>query len=201
MIKTVIFDIGNVLVGFRWKEYYDSYPYSQEVKERIAKATVQSPVWDEYDRGVMTDEEIMEAFVKNDPEIEKEIRESLSNISGMITKKDYAIPWIKSLKENGYQVLVLSNYSHKVSTDCAYALDFLPYTDGGILSYKEHVIKPQPEIYELLISRYNLVPQECVFIDDLEQNIKGAADAGIHGIVFKDVEQAKEELRAFGVTF
>lgn len=201
MIKTVIFDIGNVLTGFQWKEYYDRFPYSEEVKKRIGKATVQSEIWKEYDRGFMSDEEIIEAFVKNDPGIEKEIRESLADISGMLVRFDYAVPWIKALKENGYQVLVLSNFSHKAVVDCADALDFLPYTDGGILSYKDHFIKPQPEIYELLLERYHLVPEECVFMDDLEENIKGAADAGIHTILFRSEMQAKEELRGMGVKF
>lgn len=201
MIKTVIFDIGNVLTGFCWKEYYDSFPYSDEVKERIAKATVLSAVWNEYDRGNMNDEEIVEAFVQNDPGIEKEIRESLADISRMLVRYDYAIPWIQSLKEHGYQVLVLSNFSHKAVVDCAHALDFLPYTDGGILSYKDHVIKPQPEIYQLLIERYGLVPEESVFLDDLEANVKGAQNAGIHTILFKNEMQAKEELRGMGVEF
>ena len=104
-------------------------------------------------------------------------------------------------KKNGYQVLVLSNFSHKAVVECAHVLDFLPYTDGGILSYKDHVIKPQPEIYELLINRYQLVPEECVFMDDLEENIKGAANAGIHTILFKDEMQAKSKLREMGVKF
>lgn len=201
MIKTVIFDIGNVLTGFCWKEYFDSLPYSDEVKERLGKATVLSKTWKEYDRGVMSDEEILDAFVRNDTGIEKEIRESLADISGMLVRYDYAIPWIKSLKENGYRVLVLSNFSLKAVTECAAALDFLPYTDGGILSYQDKLIKPQPEIYELLLSRYGLVPEECVFMDDLEENIKGAADAGIRTILFRNEKQAKEELRELGVKF
>ena len=201
MIKTVIFDIGNVLTGFCWKEYFDSLPYSNEVKERLGKATVLSETWKEYDKGVMSDEEILDAFVRNDTGIEKEIRESLADISGMLVRYDYAIPWIKSLKENGYRVLVLSNFSLKAVTECAAALDFLPYTDGGILSYQDNVIKPQPEIYELLLSRYGLVPEECVFMDDLEENIKGAANAGIRTILFRNEKQAKEELREFGVKF
>lgn len=201
MIKTVIFDIGNVLAGFAWKEYFDRFSYSEEVKERIGKATVESPVWNEYDRGNLSDEEVMEAFVKNDPGIEKELRESLSDISGMLVRYDYAIPWIKALKESGYQVLVLSNFSHKAVVECAEVLDFLPFTDGGILSYKEHMIKPQPEIYELLISRYSLVPEDCVFMDDTLINVEGARKAGIHAIHFRNKEQAEKELHGLGVTY
>ncbi len=200
MIKTVIFDIGNVLAGFSWKEYFDRFSYSEEVKERIGKATVQSPVWNEYDRGNLSDEEVLEAFVENDPGIEKELRESLSNISGMLVRYDYAIPWVKALKENGYQVLVLSNFSHKAVVECGEVLDFLPFTDGGILSYKEHMIKPQPEIYELLINRYNLTPEECVFMDDTLVNVEAAKKAGIHAIHFRNKEQAEKELHDLGVT-
>lgn len=201
MINTVIFDIGNVLAGFAWKEFFDRFSYSEEVKERIGKATVASPAWNEYDRGNLSDEEVMEAFVKNDPGIEKELRESLSDISGMLVRYDYAVPWVKALKESGYQVLVLSNFSHKAVNECGEVLDFLPFTDGGILSYKEHVIKPQPEIYELLIKRYDLVPEECVFMDDTPANVEGARKAGIHGIHFQNKEQAEKELQDLGVVY
>ncbi len=201
MIKTVIFDIGNVLAGFAWKEYFDRFSYSEEVKERIGRATVQSPVWNEYDRGNLSDEEVVEAFIKNDPGIEKELRESLNNISGMLVRYDYAIPWVRALKQSGYQVLVLSNFSHKAVADCGEVLDFLPFTDGGILSYQDHVIKPQPEIYDLLMERYGLVPEECVFMDDTLVNVEAAQKAGIHGIHFRDKEQAEKELHDLGVAY
>ncbi len=201
MIKTVIFDIGNVLAGFAWKEYFDRFSYSEEVKERIGRATVQSPVWNEYDRGNLSDEEVVEAFIKNDPGIEKELRESLNNISGMLVRYDYAIPWVRALKQSGYQVLVLSNFSHKAVADCGEVLDFLPFTDGGILSYQDHVIKPQPEIYDLLMERYGLVLEECVFMDDTLVNVEAAQKAGIHGIHFRDKEQAEKELHDLGIAY
>lgn len=199
MIKTVIFDIGNVLVGFQWKEFFQKLGYSQEILNKITLATVQSPVWSEYDRGCLTDEQVMEEFVKNDPSIETELRASLADIHGMLTRYDYAIPWITELKAKKYQVLVLSNFSHKAQTDCADVMDFLPYTDGGILSYQEKCIKPEPAIYEKLIARYNLNPKECVFLDDLQRNLDGAAAFGMHTILFQNQAQAKEELKKLGV--
>ena len=71
--------------------------------------------------------------------------------------------------------------------------------DGGILSYQEKIIKPMPEIYQLLIDRYSLVPEECVFMDDTPANLTGAEKFGIHTIHFQDREQAIEELRRLGV--
>jgi len=71
--------------------------------------------------------------------------------------------------------------------------------DGGILSYRDHLIKPDSAIYELLLERFGLVAEECVFVDDVSANVKGAEDVGIRGILFQSKEQAQEELRKLGV--
>lgn len=199
MITTIIFDIGNVLADFTWREHYASFGYDDEMVERIGRATVMNPTWNENDRGVMKAEDIIQEFVATDPEIEEDIRKVLKDVGTMVSRNDYAIPWIQDLKGKGYRTLYLSNFSEKAETDCAYALDFLPYMDGGILSYKEKVIKPMPEIYQLLIDRYNLVPEECVFMDDTQANLVGAEKFGIHTIHFQNQAQAIEELRRLGV--
>ena len=199
MITTIIFDIGNVLAGFTWKEHFESFGYDDAMVERLAKATVMSPMWNENDRGVMKVEELLQAFVELDPEIEQDILKVLENVKTMVIRNDYAIPWIQDLKSKGYRVLYLSNFSEKAEKDCAHALDFIPYMDGGILSYQEKVIKPMPEIYELLIERYGLVPEECVFLDDTKANLSGAEKFGIHTIHFQNQAQAIDELRKMGV--
>ena len=125
--------------------------------------------WNEFDRGQLSDEEMLAGFIRNDPSVEKEIRQIFENMHGILTRADYAIPWIRELKAAGYQVLVLSNFSDKVARDNPDALDFLEYVDGGILSYRDGVIKPDPAIYRLLISRYDLKPEECVFLDDTQE--------------------------------
>lgn len=199
MISTIIFDIGNVLTGFEWKGFFESFGYEQEILDKLAAATTLNEDWNEYDRGILTDEEVLEEFVKNDPSIEAEIRNCIADIGNILLRYDYAIPWISELKSKGYRVLVLSNFSHKAYVDCSHALDFLPYTDGGILSFREKCIKPEPEIYRRLIETYNLVPEECVFLDDLQRNLNAAAAFGIHTILFQNQAQAKEELKKLGV--
>lgn len=199
MIKTIVFDIGNVLTDFRWNAYFREFGYDEDTLHRIGLATVKSPVWNEYDKGLMTEEEILNAFIQNDPELEAVLRQSLHNIRGLVAPVTYAIPWIQDLKSKGYQVLVLSNFSHKAAVECKDALTFLPYTDGGILSYKDHVIKPDPAIYQLLIDRYSLCPEECVFLDDLPQNLLTASQLGMHTILFHNYEQAVEDLKKLGV--
>ena len=199
MIRTVIFDIGNELAGFEWREHFRNLGYEEEMVERLGKATVQSGNWNEYDRGCLTDEQIETLLAGNDPEIEEEIRRALRDLSGIVKRWDYAVPWIKELKQKGYQVLVLSNFSRKALRECWNALDFLPYVDGGILSFREKLIKPMPEIYSLLLDRYHLKPEECVFMDDTLINVEAARRAGIHAFRFENQEQAKAELAKLGV--
>lgn len=199
MITTIIFDIGNVLADFTWREHFASFGYDDAMIERLAAATIMSPQWNEYDRGLMSDQEIEDAFISNDPEIASDIHKVLSDVKTIVRRNDYAIPWIKELKSKGYRCLYLSNFSRKAETECADALDFLLYMDGGILSYQDKVIKPMPEIYQLLIDRYDLKPEECVFMDDTPRNLEGAAKFGIHTIHFRTQAQAIEELRALGV--
>lgn len=199
MITTIIFDIGNVLADFTWREHYERFGFDGDMIERLADATVRCPLWNEYDRGVMTYEELFQGFVDNDPEIEPQLREIFADVSTMVVRNDYAIPWIHALQDKGYRCLYLSNFSERAHKECAAALDFIPHMDGGILSYQEKIIKPMPEIYQLLIDRYGLVPQECVFLDDTKRNLDAAEKFGIHTIHFENQAQAVEELKKLGV--
>lgn len=199
MIRNIIFDIGNVLTDFRWRGFLFDKGFDEAMVDRIADATVRSDVWCEYDRGVWTDEQLVEAFVKNDPGIESELRMVCEDFTGMVTIRDYAIPWLLELKAKGYNVWYLSNFSRKVEVECADSLAFLPHMEGGILSYQDKLIKPDHAIYELLLSRYGLKAEESVFMDDTLANVEAAEEVGIHGIHFSSREQAEEELRKLGV--
>ena len=66
--------------------------------------------------------------------------------------------------------------------------------DGGIMSYEVQLIKPDLVIYQTLIARYDLQPEECVFLDDTKANIDGALRAGMQGILVKTQEQAMQDL-------
>lgn len=200
-IDTVVFDIGNVLTDFAWDKFLVFKGYDDKMVERIAKATVYSDDWVEYDKGNLTNEEIIARFVENDPEIRSEIEDSFKNIDGIILKREKTIPWIRALKAAGYKVLYLSNFSKQALEGCPDAMAFLDETDGGILSYREHVVKPDPAIYNLLVSRYNLTPSKTVFIDDTQVNIEAAQNLGWKGIIYRDYNQVVDELATLGVKF
>lgn len=194
MIKNIIFDIGDVLVYFCYREYFASLGYQEDMIERLSKATVFNDVWVHFDRGDLSDDEVIDRMAKSDPEIEADVRRVLSNCHDLVRQYDYAIPWVRELKAKGYHVYFLSNYFEKLIRENPEALSFIDYMDGGIFSCRVHALKPDPEIYQALLSKYGLIPEECVFFDDRQANVDGAIAVGMHAVVFENQAQAKEAL-------
>ena len=110
MIKNIIFDIGNVLMPFGYRPFFESFGLDTETVERLCKATAQSPGWNELDRGVLTYEEVLAQFIQNDPQLEDIIRKVFVDLHGILGLYDYTEGWIRQLKEAGYGVYYLSNF-------------------------------------------------------------------------------------------
>ena len=197
MIKTVILDIGNVLVDFRWHQVYESFGLGEEDIEKLADATVRHQAWLDLDKGIITTEEAEAEYIKAAPEYREYIERIYPDMAPMLVQFEYAVPWIKELKERGYQIYILSNWSHPAYEACKdSALNFLSLVDGVVFSYKELVVKPDRKIYEIICSRYDIKPEEAVFLDDNEANIISAREFGLHAIQFKSYEQGRRELEA-----
>lgn len=195
MINTVIFDIGMVLVYFRWREMYADLGFEGERFEKIANATVHNPWWNEFDKGLMTTEEVIERFAESAPEYKKEIAEIYEHMDEIVELYDYAIPWIRDLKAKGYKIYILSNWSKPAyDANLDTNLKFLSEVDGTLMSFREGIIKPDRQIYELLCSRFDIDPKKAVFLDDNAANVQGARDFGLRAIHFKTYEQARAEL-------
>ena len=194
MIKNIIFDIGNVLVDYCWEDHIVHCGFQGETKERIGRAMMLSDTWQEVDRGVWTEEELLAGFIANDRELEQEIRAVFSDLSTLLRERSGSIPWLRSLKADGYQVYYLSNFSEKVKREAGKELTFLNEMDGGIMSYTVQVIKPAPEIYRKLLEKYGLDAEESVFLDDSDANVQAAKALGMEGILVTSQEQAKKEL-------
>ena len=200
MIKNIVFDIGNVLVDFCWNEFLLAQGFSQKMTDRIARASILTPAWGELDRGVWTEEELLQAFCNADPDISEEIRRAFATLTGIVRLRDYACGWVKALKEAGYNVYYLSNYGDKTRRDTAKELIFMELVDGGIMSYEVKLIKPDRAIYERLLDKYDLKAEECVFLDDSPANVAAARECGMSAIHFVSKEAADAELADLGVT-
>ena len=200
MIKNIILDVGRVLVAWQPKQMMKEWGYSEETIAALAKALFDSGVWNEADRGVMNDEEFLNYAVSHAPNYEKEIRYFWEHIDKVIWQLPYTMEWIRAMKKAGYGVYILSNYgswTYEKTKD--EALSFLSEVDGAIFSYEVKQIKPNPDIFQSLFEKFSLVPEECVFLDDLVQNIEGAKAVGMYGIVFTGLEDGLKELKKLGV--
>lgn len=200
MIKNIILDIGKVLVAWEPEAAMRQLGMDDAAIAAVAGATVNTSLWDETDRGVWTDGEILNAAYRAAPAYKREIALFWNNVNLAVIQFPYTREWILSMKENGYKVYILSNYAswtYKRTRDGA--LDFLPLVDGALFSYTVKTIKPEEAIYRILLERYRLKPDECVFLDDRQINVDGAERLGIRSICFRDLAQAKRQLGQLGV--
>ena len=195
MINTVIFDIGMVLIDFCWRDMLHGFGLEGEDFEKVANATVRNQEWNEFDKGLVSVEEIIDIFAKEAPEYRSYIAKIFEDPTKMIDQYDYAKPWIKELKDRGYKVYILSNWSKPTYYACLdNELDFLPLVDGAVFSFQEHVIKPDKKIFEIICDRYKINPSEAVFLDDNEANVISSREFGLNTIHFKSYEQGRAEL-------
>lgn len=199
LINTVIFDIGNVLAPFGWEETFAEH-FDEKTAARVAKATVLNrTLWDEFDRGALSDEEIIDSFKKSDPGIADLIEDAVWEIYKRKTPYEHAERWMKKLKEQGYKIYLLSNYGRTAFNMSKPQFTFLKYVDGGVISYQVEITKPDNRIYMILCQKYGISPNEAVFIDDNKANIEAADKLGFHTVLHENEKSSSEKFRSLGI--
>lgn len=195
--KNLIFDVGNVLLEYRWNQMLLDYGLSKEEAAVAGPLFFDHPNWKELDLGILSVEEVICLYEKSLPQYAGLIRWFLSNLELMpIPRKDV---WEKvhALKEKGYKIYLLSNYNKDFFETHTKGADFLNDIDGKVVSYEIHQMKPEPEIYEYLLEKYQLNPQECVFFDDRPENTQTAEKLGIQSYTITSKEYLLDVLDMF----
>lgn len=178
-MKNIVFDLGGVLFARdRSKcsqEFIDFFDFIRS--ERLPR------FWEEYDRGTSAWDEVVETLCTMhdcpQPKCEEFLRRSIDIQEPVKPTEEL----IRDLKAAGYKLYVLSNMS------CEF-IDFLRrfpvygLFDGEVVSCEEHTVKPEPQIYRILLDRYGLDPAETLFVDDRPVNIAAAEQLGIRGQLF-----------------
>lgn len=183
MIKNIIFDFGNIIVKFDYKLANYMNKYSDEVRQFLIDNVIYSEEWERkglIDLGTVTLEEAANRINERTNNIYKdEVYEFLTTFSYNLEINGDILNLLKRLKNDGYKLYVLSNTND--GTWSVFKDRLEPLFDGLVLSYKIHEIKPNKAIYDYLLDTYKLNPEECLFIDDREANIKAANELGIKG--------------------
>jgi len=195
MIDTVIFDIGMVLLGFDPRAHLRRlFPDDAATAQAVWDAIWASGLWTALDGGADTAETLarMRALA---PGREAAVELAFARAGECLYRFDYAEPWLRELRARGLRLYYLSNYSDHTTRCAPEKLDFLRHMDGGVFSWREKLLKPDPAIYRLLCKRFSLIPARCVFLDDRPENVQGARDCGMRAILFEGYETARESLQ------
>lgn len=195
---TVVFDIGNVLLRWDPRHLYRTV-FDDEERMEWFLANVCTSAWNvEQDRGRDWDEAVA-LLVKDHPTHEPAIRAFHERWHETVagTYEDN-VALLDRLRQAGVPTYCITNFSGPKFREAQVRFPFLATFDGIIVSGDERLLKPDPAIYRLLLSRYGLEAEDCLFIDDSPANVEGARSVGMHAIRFVDDMDLAAELRARG---
>ena len=198
-IRNLIFDVGHVLLQYRWVEMFMDYGLSEADSRRIGEEMFSNPIWtDKFDRGIWSPERMVEEYAAYLPAEDVTYIEKFMIDARLMRGEDRTEIWeaIRLLKEKGYRAYILSNYSEylfKLHTEDA---PFMDYMDGVVVSYEPKVIKPEREIYEYLADKYGLKMEECIFFDDRPENIEKGHELGMDGVWVTSREMLADTLES-----
>lgn len=197
MIKNIIFDMGKVLIDFDREYFLDCFDVTnKEDRKILMKEVFYSVEWAMMDRGTLDEKDAYERVIKNIPErLHSKAYDCLFNWDKVVKPIEGMCEYIKELKDRGYKIYLLSNASHRCLDEYFKTFEVSKYFDGKVVSAFINRVKPEKEIFEYLLNKYDLKKEECVFTDDAIQNVDGAIFNGIKAIVFYgDTKEFKEKL-------
>jgi 2-haloacid dehalogenase len=198
-IRNVIFDFGGVLIDWNPRYLYRSIFDSAEEMEHFL-TTVCTPHWnDSLDAGTPFGEAV-KLLQQQHPTYEKHIAAYDEHWATMMrgSHRD-VVDILAQLKEAGWPLYGLTNWSHEKFPIALERFDFFTLFNGIVVSGAERLTKPNPKIYETLLERYGLTPQTCVFIDDSLPNVEAAKRLGMHALRFIDATTLRAQLVELGV--
>ncbi len=194
MIKNVIFDVGRVLIDFRWDKMLEERGMSPEEIKAFGKKVFESPYWILMDYGTEFEEDVIRGLGQIYPEDAEMIRWFLEHADEMPVMRPKVYEKIHELKAAGYRLYILSNYAKSLYEKHTAKADFKDDIDGFLISYMVHMVKPERRIYEELLRRFDLKAEECVFFDDRPDNTNGAIACGIDAVIVESEEQLLRKL-------
>lgn len=198
MPHTVIFDLGGVLIDWNPRHMYRKLTKDDAAIEHFLE-TVCTSEWNaQQDAGRPFAEGVAlltEQFPEQAEWISAFHTRWIEMIGGAI---EGTVTIMKELKESGVPLYALTNWSAETFPLVRPDFEFLDWFLGIVVSGEEKMIKPDPAFYEVLFDRYQLKPEDTVFIDDSKPNIETAKNLGIHAIHFNSPAQVRAKLNALG---
>lgn len=196
-IKNIVFDMGNVLIQFQPERYLKKYPQDREV---LRNEVFRSVEWLQIDRGERNEADAVKAICARLPKpLHAAVTDLVCNWHEDIPPVPGMAEVVRELHEAGYQLYLCSNTGREFWNFRRH-IETLSYFTGEFISANWKMLKPDENLYRAFYSHFNLVPDECFFIDDSTPNIESARRTGMHGEVFHgDVKQLRKQLKEYGI--
>lgn len=185
MIKNIVLDMGNVLLDFNPEAVINMFCSSEEEKGIIRKELFNGPEWLMGDKGEIKDKDRFDLVKIRVPEkYHDALRKCADEWGVCMVPLNGAREFCERVKKSGYGIYILSNASDLFYD---YFPKFLPldFFNGVFVSSNYLMLKPDVEIYKTFLNEYGLKAEECLFIDDRDDNCSGARKAGMNAFQFK----------------
>lgn len=194
MIKNIVYDFGGVLVQYDFMNFFKKQLGSEEKARHFLHNAFTAEINAEMDRGVYPPSHFIEQQKRLWPEYRETLDTFDKHYADIFTHETEGMRQsMLDVKARGYRLLGLSNWSERVN-DVMNKFDIFDILEDYLISKDVHQLKPDAEIYHSFINQFGVKPEECVFIDDKPENIKGARNVGMYGIVFSNTQQMMREL-------
>jgi FMN phosphatase YigB (HAD superfamily) len=196
MIKNIVFDLGNVLISFRPSEYFDKKNYPETIKSKILSDIFSSREWLMLDNGDISTQEAIDAIALRSSLKREEIAVIFNLRTDMMYPLDQNVRLLPELKKQGFKLYFLSNFPIDIFEEIKTGYYFFRYFDGGVISSEVKFSKPDRRIFEILLEKYFIAAGDCLFIDDIEINVRVAEGLGMKGLVTYGSTDIHKELTA-----
>lgn len=199
-IQAIVFDFGNVLLEWNPRLVYQRYfPDDPEGMERFL-SEVNFMEWNQLqDQGRPFSEGVAalsQEFPQHAHLIQAYHEHWIDSLGEAIMG---TVEIMKKLKQAGYPLYGLSNWSAETFPYARERFDFFDLFDDMVISGEVGCVKPDPEIFQILLEKIERSPQECLFIDDSQANVHSAQALGFATIHFQSPEQLESELRSLNI--
>jgi HAD superfamily hydrolase (TIGR01509 family) len=202
MIRTVISDLGRVVLWFDNNVFLGKLAGLSGKPAAELKAAVHNDLEliRRFDGGVVTPEGFR-ARVSEIAGVDIPYGEFYEIYNDIFTPNPPVLEVLRAVKAAGYKVLLLSNTDPERFAFIRRRFPEIGLFDGYVLSYELKLLKPDPAIYLAASRLGGSEPAECVFVDDMEENVKGAIEAGLAGIHYRPETDLAGELKKLGLRF
>lgn len=194
--KNIIFDLGGVLIDWNPEYVYLQVFNGDRAKMRWFLEHICTFEWNEAQDAGRPLQEATALLLQKFPEYSEEIKAYYGRWEEMLGGAiQPTVEVLKSLiGQEKYRIVALTNWSAETFPVALRHFEFLHWFEDIVVSGKEGMRKPFPEIYRLTLDRFGFLPQETVFIDDNLRNVEAAKALGIDAIPFQDAAQLRQSL-------